>query len=208
MRKHRRQRDRELLVSAAIAGMELAHRRALTISIALSGRLVEGAPTFWADTAIEPFDPEPTRGAESALLSASCFFANERRLMPFKPKYNLRRADRQRAQQQKQEEKEQRRQERAAQRKEARDATATTEDASGNTMARKQQGSAIGFVLFDVVYEDGTRSSNRKVAMAELDAVDPDASARLIIEAQDGRIAEVSGRARRPIKSISRSAGR
>jgi hypothetical protein len=147
-------------------------------------------------------------GAETTPCRTSLFFANERQLMPFKPKYNLRRADRQRAQQQKHEEKEQRRQERAAQRKGERDTIATAEDAPGNTMARKQQPSASGFVLFDVVYEDGTRSSNRKVAIAELDAIDPDASARLVIEAQDGRIAEISGRARRPIKSISRSADR
>jgi hypothetical protein len=40
--------------------------------------------------------------------------------MPFKPNYNLRRADRQRAQQQKHEEKQQKREEKAAQRKAAR----------------------------------------------------------------------------------------
>jgi len=128
--------------------------------------------------------------------------------MPFKPNYNLRRCDRQRAQQQKHEEKQQRRQQRAAERKGARDATATTEDDPVNTMASKKQPGASVFALFDVVYEDGTRSSNRKVAIAELDAIDPDASARRIIEAQDGRIAEISGRARRLIKSISRSASR
>jgi hypothetical protein len=64
------------------------------------------------------------------------------------------------------------------------------------------------FVLFDVIYEDGTRSSNRKVAMAELDKFDADASARAILEAQDRRISEMSGRPRGPIKAITRSAAR
>jgi hypothetical protein len=41
--------------------------------------------------------------------------------MPFKPNYNLRRADRQRAQQQKREEREQARQDKVAKRKAARD---------------------------------------------------------------------------------------
>jgi hypothetical protein len=75
-------------------------------------------------------------------------------------------------------------------------------------MARKKQPVENGFVLFDVLYEDGTRSSNRKVALAELDAIDPDASARTIIEEQDRKIAEMSGRSRGPIKSIGRSAAR
>ena len=38
-------------------------------------------------------------------------------------------------------------------------------------------------VLFDVIYEDGTRSSNRKVATADRDTLDADALARAIIEA-------------------------
>jgi hypothetical protein len=75
-------------------------------------------------------------------------------------------------------------------------------------MARKKQPLESGFVLFDVIYEDGTRSSNRKVATAEIDKLDADASARAIIEAQDRKISEMSGRPRGPIKSISRSAAR
>ena len=76
-------------------------------------------------------------------------------------------------------------------------------------MARKKQPRADGFLLFDVVYEDGTRSSNRKVAVAELDPLDADdTSARAIIEAQDRKIAAISGRARGPIRSIERVAGR
>jgi hypothetical protein len=75
-------------------------------------------------------------------------------------------------------------------------------------VARKKPPSTDGFVLFDVIYEDGTLSSNRKVAVAELDIIDPDASARAVIEAQDRKIAAMSGRERGPVKSISRSASR
>jgi hypothetical protein len=72
-------------------------------------------------------------------------------------------------------------------------------------MARKKQPGVDGFVLFDVIYEDGTLSSNRKIAVAELDVLDPDASALAVIEAQDRKIAAMSGRSRSPIKSIGRS---
>jgi hypothetical protein len=61
------------------------------------------------------------------------------------------------------------------------------------------------FVLFDVVYEDGSRSSNRKVPRSELIGLDSDAPARTFIEAQDQAIARASGRARGPIKTIERS---
>lgn len=74
-------------------------------------------------------------------------------------------------------------------------------------MARKSKPAENGFLLFDVLYEDGTRSSNRKVSSAELDPIDRDASIRALLESQDRTIAEMSGRARGPIKSISRSSG-
>jgi hypothetical protein len=75
-------------------------------------------------------------------------------------------------------------------------------------VARKKPPSTDGFVLFNVIYEDGTLSSNRKVAVAELDIIDPDASARAVIEAQDRKIAAMSGRTRGPVKSVSRSTSR
>jgi hypothetical protein len=62
-----------------------------------------------------------------------------------------------------------------------------------------------GFILFDVVYQDGSQTSNRKVALAELVGLDGDAPAKAIIEAQDRAIAEASGRRRGPIKSINRT---
>ncbi len=73
-------------------------------------------------------------------------------------------------------------------------------------MARKP-GSRAGadFVLFDVVYEDGSQRSNRKVPSAELGGIDKDAPARTIIEEQDREIAEKSGLAPVAIKSLQRS---
>jgi hypothetical protein len=60
------------------------------------------------------------------------------------------------------------------------------------------------FVLFDVLYEDGTRTSNRKVPGSELDEIDGDLPVRSFIEAQDKKIAAASGKPRAPIKSVSR----
>ena len=60
------------------------------------------------------------------------------------------------------------------------------------------------FILFDVLYEDGTRTSNRRIPGSELGEVDGDLLARTYIEAQDRQIAEVSGRPRSPIKSLTR----
>jgi hypothetical protein len=53
--------------------------------------------------------------------------------MPFKPNYDVRRADRRRAQQQKHEEKQQRREEKAAQRKAARGETLPAKDDPADT---------------------------------------------------------------------------
>jgi hypothetical protein len=72
-------------------------------------------------------------------------------------------------------------------------------------MAKKKQQVANGFVLFDVLYEDGTQTSNRKVPAADLGGFDGDDPARTFIEMQDRKIAEVSGMPRGRIKSIVRS---
>lgn len=72
---------------------------------------------------------------------------------------------------------------------------------------KKQQPAANGTVLFDVLYQDGTRTSNRKVPAAEVAGLDGDAPARTFIEAQDHKIAAMSGNPRGPIKSINRSPG-
>jgi hypothetical protein len=72
-------------------------------------------------------------------------------------------------------------------------------------MAKKKQEVTNGFVLFDVLYEDGTQTSNRKVPAADLGGLDGDAPARTFIEMQDRKIGEVSGMPRGRIKSIVRS---
>lgn len=61
------------------------------------------------------------------------------------------------------------------------------------------------FVLFDVLYEDGTRRSNRRVPSSALGGLEGDAPAQAILEAQDRELGEVSGHPRPPIKSVSRS---
>ena len=71
-------------------------------------------------------------------------------------------------------------------------------------MARKKPTDNL-YVLFDVLYQDGSQTSNRKIASAELLGLDGDGPARAIIEAQDRGIAEKSGRPRGPIKTIVRS---
>jgi hypothetical protein len=74
-------------------------------------------------------------------------------------------------------------------------------------VAKKKAKVDDSFVLFDVVYEDGSRSSRRRVPAAALDpyAADADADAMTLIMAQDRKIAEVSGRDRGAIQSITRS---
>ncbi len=72
-------------------------------------------------------------------------------------------------------------------------------------MARKTPKTATGYVLFDVFYEDGSRSSNRKIPAADLGGLDGDAPARTYLEAQESKIAEASGKPRAKIKSVARS---
>ena len=61
------------------------------------------------------------------------------------------------------------------------------------------------FVFFDVMYVDGTRSSNRKVPSSVLEGPEKEAAAEAAIEAQDRRIATASGRPQGVIKSLTRS---
>jgi hypothetical protein len=61
------------------------------------------------------------------------------------------------------------------------------------------------FVLFDIVYEDGSQRSNRRVPGEALGGLEGDAPARAIIEQQDREIAEKSGQIPLRIKSIRRS---
>jgi hypothetical protein len=73
-------------------------------------------------------------------------------------------------------------------------------------MARKPgTRSAAEFVLFDVVYVDGSQRSNRRIPMNVLDGPDGDAAARQFIAEQDRDIAMKSGLPAAAIKSVHRS---
>jgi hypothetical protein len=60
------------------------------------------------------------------------------------------------------------------------------------------------FAFFNVVYEDGSQRSNRRVPSELLGGLDGDEPARGYILEQDREIAEKSGRPALEIKSISR----
>ncbi len=72
-------------------------------------------------------------------------------------------------------------------------------------MAKKKPRIDDSFVLFDVIYEDGTKSSRRRVAASELEDSDGDEGAKTVIMAQDTKIAEKSNNRRGSIKTIVRS---
>lgn len=61
------------------------------------------------------------------------------------------------------------------------------------------------FALFDVVYSDGSRSSNRRVPTSLLGGLDGDEPAREAILEQDRIIAEKSGKPALEITSLARS---
>lgn len=72
-------------------------------------------------------------------------------------------------------------------------------------MARKPTARSE-FVMFDVIYEDGSQKSNRKVDASLLGGLDGDEPARAAIEEQDRVISEKSGQPPLAIKTIARSA--
>lgn len=61
------------------------------------------------------------------------------------------------------------------------------------------------FVLFDVIYEDGSQRSNRKVPADLLGGLDGDEPAKTAIMEQDQAIAEKSGMPPLAIKTLKRS---
>jgi hypothetical protein len=78
---------------------------------------------------------------------------------------------------------------------------------TGGSMARKKSKPLVsGYVLFDVHYEDGSRTSNRRVPAEILGGLDGDEPAREAILEQDRVIAERSGRPQLAIKRMVRSA--
>jgi hypothetical protein len=72
-------------------------------------------------------------------------------------------------------------------------------------MGRRRTPAETGFVLFDVVYESGAKSSRRRVPASAVGTYEGDAPVKTLIMAQDRKIAEVSGLDRGPIKTITRS---
>ena len=71
-------------------------------------------------------------------------------------------------------------------------------------MARKPT-KRTEFVLFDVIYEDGSQRSNRRVPSEAIGGLEGDEPARAIIEEQDREIAEKSGQTPLQIKSLHRA---
>lgn len=67
-------------------------------------------------------------------------------------------------------------------------------------MKRRSESS---FVLFNVTYIDGSRSSNRKVPTTTVE--EGEDAAKAAIETQDQRVALASGRPQGVIKSVQRS---
>ncbi|MFM1813907.1 MAG: hypothetical protein RLZ98_602 [Pseudomonadota bacterium] len=75
-------------------------------------------------------------------------------------------------------------------------------------MARNKMKARAEFVWFNVTYEDGTQTSNRKVPAEILGGLDGDEPAREVIEAQDREIELRSGRKRGAIKLVERVRGK
>ncbi len=71
-------------------------------------------------------------------------------------------------------------------------------------MARKPTARSE-FVMFDIIYEDGSQRSNRKVDASLLGGLDGDEPARAAIMEQDRAISEKSGLPPLQIKTIQRS---
>lgn len=60
-------------------------------------------------------------------------------------------------------------------------------------------------MLFDIVFTDGSRASNRRVPAELLGGLDGDEPARQLIAEQEDEIARKAGRPGREIQSLTRS---
>ena len=75
-------------------------------------------------------------------------------------------------------------------------------------MAMKSKGKGVAFIMFNVMYEDGMVTSNRRISNHLLDQSFGDSLqdlARIAIENQDNEIAQRSGQSRAKIKTIARA---
>lgn len=78
----------------------------------------------------------------------------------------------------------------------------------GRSSSNRKAKTESEFVLFDVLYEDGSKRSNRRVPGVLLGGLEGDGPALAALEEEDRKLGEVSGHPRPPIKSIHRSAAR
>src|SRR5271170_1802839 len=83
--------------------------------------------------------------------------------------------------------------------------TTPQQEAARRSKMPRKPGLNSEFVMFDVVYEDGTQRSNRKVPRTLTGGLDGDKPAHGFLIEQDRDIAEKSGRPPLAIKSITRS---
>ena len=75
-------------------------------------------------------------------------------------------------------------------------------------MAMKSKGKGAAFIIFNVMYEDGMVTSNRRISNHLLDQSFGDSLqdlARIAIENQDNEIAQRAGHSRAKIKTIARA---
>jgi hypothetical protein len=70
---------------------------------------------------------------------------------------------------------------------------------------KKKNRPDTNFILFDVVYQDGTRTSYRKVPAGQIGEFDGIGAVKAFIEDQDRKVAALSGVHRGPIKAVLRS---
>jgi len=61
------------------------------------------------------------------------------------------------------------------------------------------------YILFNILYEDGSQTSNRKIPITELTGTNEEQAAKAFIEAQDRKIAESAGVLRGAVKTVSRA---
>ncbi len=73
-------------------------------------------------------------------------------------------------------------------------------------MGKKQKKIEDSFVMFDVTYEDGSKSSRRKINVAGLSSDEIDAFALTEIMTQDRKIIDMGGKNRGGVKDIVKSA--
>jgi hypothetical protein len=136
--------------------------------------------------------------------------------MTFKPNYRQQRVERDRLKQEKKEAR-LRELEQAAARRKAQSQTATPSGPRTSRAVRDQllafenriqvmkRRAASNFILFDVIYADGSRRSNRKVPSSIVEESGGEKAVSAAIEAQDREIALVSGWPREAIRSLVRS---